>query len=183
MEILHFWSATLQETRQSSCATARGVPPAPPASKSFQNFCPNFCPHLGGTPPPSSEGIPLGAPPSSWFGVPPGMPTDPDPDLDQGPPGLDLGGPQTLTRTLTWGPPRHWPRPWPGGPCELTNWKHYLPVILRMRAVMIGHAHIPRSVVFSNWILMCTCKGLASRISHWKSIPICEKFNLNYCVN
>ena len=31
-------------TRQSSCMTARGVPPAPPTSKSFQNVCPFFCP-------------------------------------------------------------------------------------------------------------------------------------------
>ena len=32
----------LYQTRQSSCVTARGVPPAPPTSKSFQSVCPIF---------------------------------------------------------------------------------------------------------------------------------------------
>ena len=74
-------------TRQSSCVTARGVPPAPPTSKSFQNvcpilcpkclsnfvskilsiFCPKLCPFFVG-------GVPLGAPPPQLGGVPPGAP-------------------------------------------------------------------------------------------------------------
>ena len=85
------------KTRQSSCMTARGIPPAPPpTSKSFQNvcriFCPKFCPFFvqnfvyflsktlsilcwGGYPRgrPPSWGVPLGAPPQLGGG-PPGVP-------------------------------------------------------------------------------------------------------------
>ena len=97
------------ETRQSSCVTARGVPPARPTSKSFQNVCPkfcpffvpnfvkHFCPNLWGVPQ-LGGGYPRGCLPQ--FG------------------GRGGGYPQ-------------------GHPyCEQTNWKHYLPVILRMRVVI-----------------------------------------------
>ena len=97
-------------TRQSSCVTARGVPPVPPASKSFQNVCPffvqHFCPHLRGVPPgaPSVQGgTPVGGTPQFRIGrVLLGAPPDLDPDLD-----LEGVGPPTLTQTLSagWGPP------------------------------------------------------------------------------
>ena len=111
-----------------------GAPPPP-----VQGGMPGVPPHSGGTPeaPPSSGGYPSGHPPSSRFG---GLtltqtltwgPLDLDPDPDLGAPYLDLGA------------SRPWPRPWPGGPpCEQTNWKHYLPVILRTRAVITKNSII-----------------------------------------
>ena len=135
-------TGNLELTRQSSCVTARGVPPAP-RLQMFPKFLsyiwgdtPKGAPPFRGVPPVqgvppgmrlSSVGIPLGAPSSGgcppFRGVPPGAPLRPWPG---GTPDLDLGAP---------GP---WLGPWLGGaPCGQTNWKHYLPVILRMRAVNI----------------------------------------------
>ena len=125
--------------------------------KCLSNFCPKCCPFfvqnfvhflsqilsnilskfIGGVPPgapPQLGGTPgappqLGGSPPSWGGYPQGRP----------PP---LGG-----RGYPRGRP---PPPVGGAPCEQTNWKHYLPVILRMRAVKIytnlkQHAHHPRT--------------------------------------
>ena len=65
-------------TKQSYCVTARGVPPAPPASKSFQIFCPNF-----------------GGPPRPGTGTREGGGAY----LELGPPYLGLGGPPVNTQT------------------------------------------------------------------------------------
>ena len=108
------WNFTT--TRQSSCVTARGVPPAPPAwsyprgkklkkkilekknwdKKKFgqKKICPWPWPGGGG---------PLGPWPYPWPGGAPG-------------PGPWPGAPQTMT----WGPPG--PGPWPGGPPRPWPW-------------------------------------------------------------
>ena len=88
------------KTRQSSCVTARGVPPAPPpppqkVSKMFVQFCvQNFVHFLyktlsfflsfflleGGYPrgrPPQLGGVPPGAPPPQLGGYPRGRPSPP----------------------------------------------------------------------------------------------------------
>ena len=85
----------------------------------------------GGAPPVGGGGTPGGAPPSSGGGgVPPGAPP---PKLEGGTPG---GAP----------PP---PPSWGGGPpCGQTNWKHYLPVILRMRAVKIRSSRFWKGFIF-----------------------------------
>ena len=98
-------------TRQSSCMTARGVPPTSPPPKVsiifvhffVQHFCPNLFGVLPGVPP--SRGVPLGWCPLQFGGYPWSPPS--------------------------WGDSRGTPPP-----CEQTNWKHYLPVIHRMRAVI-----------------------------------------------
>ena len=149
--------------------TARGVPPAPPTSKSFQNVCPIFCPNLGGYP----RGHPLqlggtpGGTPSSWGEVPPGGPPQlggtprgappvggTPPQLGGLPPGappvgggLTLGAPPPQLGGLPRGrPPQFEGYPRGRPPCEQTNWKHYLPVILRMRAVMTVSIHLINSI-------------------------------------
>ena len=104
---------------QSSCVTARGVPPAPPHLQKFPKCLSNFLskmlskilsktlsiflpppPQLGGTPggPPSWGGVPPGAPPSwgvppppSW-GVPPGAPPPQLGGYPRGHPPPQLGG-------------------------------------------------------------------------------------------
>ena len=123
-------------------------------------FCPKFCPTFlskfgGGVPPgpplvggiprgcPPSWGVPPGAPPLSW-GVPPGGAPPPVGGVPPGgaPPPVGGGG-TPGGAPLSWGVPPGCPpvggnprgRP-PGAPCEQTNWKDYLPVILRMRAVI-----------------------------------------------
>ena len=122
--------------------------PPPKVSKMFvhffvQNFvhffvqtlsisCPKFCPtflskfiggYPGGAPPvwappraapPQLGGYPRGRPPVGGYGgAPPGPPS--------------------------WGGTPGGAPPPVGAPCEQTNWKHYLPVILRMRAVINTH--------------------------------------------
>ena len=94
-----------------------------------------------GAPPPVGGGYPRGRPPPpSWGGVPQGAP----PPVGGGgtpggrpPPvgGVPPGAPPQLGEY----PPGAPPPPQLGGggpPCGQTNWKHYLPVILRMRAVI-----------------------------------------------
>ena len=99
----------------------------------------------GGTPggaPPQLEGVPPGAPPPQFRGVPPqlegGYPWGHPPSWRGVPLGPPLGGYPRGAPQLGGYP---WGRPpsWGGPPCEQTNWKHYLPVILRMRAVIISH--------------------------------------------
>ena len=131
-------------------------------SKTLSIFCPKFCqtfvskfigggtpgapPQLGGTPghPPPVGGYPGGAPPVGGYpwGLPPSWRGTPRPPPVGGTP---RGAPQfrgcPKGRPPSWGVPPGAPRPvWgvPLGapPCEQTNWKHYLPVILRMRAVI-----------------------------------------------
>ena len=128
-------------------------------SKTLSIFCPKFCPTFlskfgggGGTPgPPPVWGVPTflskfggggvvppGAPPPQFGGVPRGHPP--------------VGG-----------YPRGAPPPsWGGPPCEQTNWKHYLPVILRMRAVIM-QLHVPFGRFYSEI-------SNANGVSHWRSL-------------
>ena len=109
MDPISYHKVLAMINKTSSSVTARGIPPAPPTSKSFQNvvqfFVENFVLYL--------STLDLRAP------------VDLYPDLDLGPiprtltwgaPDFDLG---PIPQTLTWGPPRSWPggpRPWPDGP-------------------------------------------------------------------
>ena len=118
-----------------------GVPPSfwglPSGHPLVGGYPQGHPPPVGGTPRvPPSWGVPPGAPPS-WGvhpGAPPywGVPWDAR-QLGGGTPsgtpqlGVPLGVPPVWGRYS-----RGWP---PGPPCEQTNWKHYLSVILRMRAV------------------------------------------------
>ena len=88
--------------------TVRPRPHLQKFPKCLSIFCPKFCPTFCS---------------NFFFGgggrLPPGAP----------PP---VGGyPRGRPPSPSWGGPRGCP------PCEQTNWKHYLPVILRMRAVNI----------------------------------------------
>ena len=118
-------------TRQSSCVTARGVPPAPPPAfldldRGGEGPRPWPWPWPGG-PQTLTWTLTKGGPQTlTWWGPPRPWPGgSPDLDLD-----LDLGGPQTLTRTLTWrgpwtltkGVPGPWPRPWPRGSPQTLTW-------------------------------------------------------------
>ena len=112
-------------------------------SKILSIFCPKRCPFFcpffcwrGGTPPPVGGGTPGGDPPVG--GVPPRAP----PQLGGYPRGAPPVGGGTPGGTPPvrgggGGYPRGAPPSWGGPPCGQTNWKHYLPVILRMRAVNI----------------------------------------------
>ena len=114
-------------TPQLGC-TPGGAPPV--------GGYPRGTPQLGGTPggaPPPVGGTP-GAPPMLG-GVPPGV----TPQLG----GIPGGNP----------PVGGYPRGRP--PCEQTNWKQYLPVILRMRAVKIKEFWDPSTYYQENRTLKC----------------------------
>ena len=88
---------------------------------------PRGCPPVGGTPggTPQVGGVPPGRPPS-WGGTPGGAPPPP-----------------------SWGVPLGRPPQLGGAPWGQTNWKHYLPVILRMRAVKSAE----RRKLYDRWTM------------------------------
>ena len=138
-------------------------------------FCPKFCPfsvhffvqnlvhflsqilsnmfvqiYWGGTPGPPSWGVPPGAPPPQLGEYPKGAPPVGGypwgrPPVGGYPRGHPPVGGYPQEHPPSWGVPQGVPPPVGGPPCEQTNWKHYLPIILRMQAVMSQH-----SCIFNN---------------------------------
>ena len=155
---------------KSSCVTARGVPPAVypvhgvccpggrgvPLTKDLSGV-PSLHPGWGGGPPPPRPRTWLGYPLPLWernweTRAPPPPRKDLGPEAGKGP-GTRLGSPPP--------PPVN----------RQTSWKHYLPVVLRTRAVKSLSYYHPRMRTGNNFsqVCLCTCVSVCLGYNFWTS--------------